>query len=102
RTGRDALLGELARGFELGARRGPRLDARTHDVLDVLAPAVAGREARVLEPLGVSDRARELRELVLAHRLHDEPAVLRLEAVEDARRASLAAHAHRPEVRHDV
>src|SRR5262249_12844685 len=84
---------------------GPRLDAGPDDVLEVLVPVRALREARVVEPLRVPDDLAELLDVVLADGLYDEPAVLRAEAREDARGARTrvgAADAQRIEVRYHV
>ena len=57
--------------------------ARPEHVLEVLGPALAGREARVGGPLRMTDQLRDALELVLAHQLHHEPAVGRPERIED-------------------
>ncbi len=57
-----------SRRLELRARRRPRLDRGPDHGLEVRRPARAGREARVVLPLGMTDEVGEPLELVLARR----------------------------------
>ena len=65
--------------------RRPRLDRRATGRLEVDVPAGPFREARIGLPLGVPEQIGEREELVLAHHLHDEPTVLRLERRDQVR-----------------
>src|SRR4029079_16729281 len=96
RARRDAGVGQLVARLDLGAGGGPRLDGRTDDVVEVVAPALALGQAGVAQPLLGADELAEALELVLAPDLHDEPAVLGLEPVDDERARALLAGAHRP------
>ena len=61
------------------------LDGGADDLAEVLAPARARRQARVLEPLGQADERSQPLELVLASDLGDEPAIGGAERIADER-----------------
>ncbi len=95
--GDDAGFGELARGFELGARapptRRPRAGSPTRGAR--AQPARVAKRGSSL-PLRMADEVAEVPELVLAHDLRDDVAVGRTEALADHLRAPCSGSGRTP------